>query len=202
MLFEDLDLTKKFTYADYVGWKFTEAVELIKGRVFKMAAPLSNHQKVAGNLFRMIDVYLYRKKCNTYIAPFDVRLIKSLTERKSDADIETVLQPDICVVCDLNKIDRRGCLGAPDLIIEILSKSTASKDVKDKFEVYEESGVKEYWMVSIEEETVLVYRLDNHNRFVAEQRPCVSGDNIKVGIFDDFSIPVEEIFLGIIDFKD
>ena len=62
MLFEDLDSTKKFTYADYVGWKFTEAVELIKGRVFKMAAPLSNNQKVAGNLFRMIDVYLYRKK--------------------------------------------------------------------------------------------------------------------------------------------
>lgn len=138
MLFEDLDLTKKFTYADYVGWKFIEAVELIKGRVFKMAAPLSNYQKVAGNLFRMIDVYLYRKKCNTYFALFDVRLIKSLAERKLDADIETVLQPDICVVCDLNKIDRRGCLGAPDLIIEILSKSTASKDVKDKFEVYEE----------------------------------------------------------------
>ncbi len=78
MRFEDLDISKKFTYADYVTWNFTEVVELIKGRVFKMAAPLSNHQKVAGNLFSIINVYLYRKKCNVYIAPFDVRLTKPL----------------------------------------------------------------------------------------------------------------------------
>ncbi len=112
------------------------------------------------------------------------------------------MQPDVCVICDLTKIDRRGCLGAPDLVIEVLSKSTAAKDVKDKFEVYEESGVKEYWIVSLEDETVLVYRLNETNTYVGDHRPYVSGDNIAVGIFDDFTIPVEEIFLGIIDFKD
>ena len=202
MRFEDLDLTKKFTYADYISWSFSDAVEIIKGRVFKMAAPLSNHQKVAGNIFGIINSFLYRKKCNVYIAPFDVRLPKPLSKRKSDSDIETVLQPDVCIICDLSKIERRGCLGAPDLIIEILSKSTANKDAKDKFEVYEEAGVREYWMVSMQDETVLVYRLNEQNSYVADHRPYVTGDIIRVGIFEDFFIPVEEIFLGTIDFGD
>lgn len=202
MRFEDLDLTKKFTYADYISWSFSDAVEIIRGRVFKMAAPLSNHQKVAGNIFGIFNSFLYRKKCNAYIAPFDVRLPKPLSKRKSDTDIETVLQPDVCIICDLSKIERRGCLGAPDLIIEILSKSTANKDAKDKFEVYEEAGVREYWMVSMQDETVLVYRLNEQNSYVADHRPYVTSDIIRVGIFEDFFIPVEEIFLGTIDFGD
>ena len=201
MEFKDLDSTKEYTYADYVKWTFEEMVELIKGRVFKINTPLTNHQKTSGNLHRLFANYLYKKPCDVYHAPFDVRLPKPLHHRKSDKDITTVVQPDICVICDINKIDRRGCIGAPDLIVEILSKGTAEKDVKGKFQVYEESGVQEYWITSVEDETVLVYRLDKNNSYQADHRPYVQGDFIKVGIFDDFSILVEDIFEGLIDFK-
>ena len=201
MEFKDLDLTKQYTYADYVKWTFSEAVELIKGRVFRMAAPLSNHQQTSGNLHVLFKVFLKSRNCRVFHAPFDVRLVKPLSQRKTDKDIETVIQPDISVVCDTSKIDRRGCIGAPDLIVEILSKGTAAKDVKDKFELYEEAGVLEYWIASVEDETVLVYRLDNDNRYKADHRPYVKGDDIKVGIFDDFAIAVEDIFEGLIDFK-
>ena len=132
MKLSDLDFNKTYTYADYVEWTFDEMVELIKGRIFPMAAPLSNHQKTVGNFHRLFANYLHKKPCNVYPAPFDVRLPKPISQRKTDKDIKTVVQPDIAIICDLAKIDRRGCLGAPDLIVEILSKSTAGKDVKDK----------------------------------------------------------------------
>jgi Uma2 family endonuclease len=201
MKFSDLDLSKSYTYADYVKWTFDEVVELIKGRIIPMAAPLSNHQKTSGNLFRIFGNYLRRKPCHVYSAPFDVRLPKPMSQRKSDKDIETVVQPDISIICDVSKIDRRGCVGAPDLIVEILSKSTAEKDVKDKFEVYEEAGVKEYWIASVEDCTVSVFRLDAQGIYKADHRPYVKGDFIKVGIFEDYSVDVEEIFEGLLDFK-
>ena len=200
MKFTDLDLNKTYTYADYVKWTFDEVVEIIKGRVMPMAAPLSNHQKTSGNLFRLFSNYLHRKSCSVYHAPFDVRLPKPLSHRKTDNDIETVIQPDISIICDLSKIDRRGCVGAPDLIVEILSKGTEKKDVKDKFEVYEEAGVKEYWIASVEDCTVSVFRLDKHGVYKADHRPYVKGDFIRVGIFDDFNVDVEEIFEGLLDF--
>ena len=202
MKFSDLNLDKKYTYADYVKWTFDEAVELIKGRIFKMAAPLSNHQVSSTNFTYLFKRQLKGSSCQVYAAPFDVRLPKPLTHRKSDKDIETVVQPDICVVCDLSKIDRRGCIGAPDLIIEILSKGTASKDVKVKFEVYEESGVKEYWIVSLSDRFVNVFRLNEHGKYVPDNRPYVSSDSIRVGIFPDFSILVDDIFEGLLDFED
>ena len=111
MKISDLDITKTYTYADYLKWTFDETVVLIKGRLFRMAAPLSNHQKVSGNLFFAFQGYLKGKPCNVYAAPFDVRLPKPLSHRWTDADIETVVQPDISIVCDLKKIDRRGCVG-------------------------------------------------------------------------------------------
>ena len=202
MKLSDLNLDKKYTYADYVKWTFDEAVELIKGSVFKMEVPLTNHQGLSGNLVVVIKNYLKGKSYKVYAAPFDVRLPKPLSHRKSDKDIETVVQPDICVVCDLSKIDRRGCIGAPDLIVEILSKGTASKDVKVKFEVYEESGVKEYWIVSLSERFVNVFRLSEQGKYVPDNRPYVSSDNIRVGIFPDFSILVDDIFEGLLDFED
>ena len=202
MKLSDLNLDEKYTYADYVKWTFDEADELIKGNVFKMEVPLTNHQGLSGNLVVLIKNYLKEKPDKVYAAPFDVRLPKPLSQRKSDKDIETVVQPDICVVCDLSKIDRRGCIGAPDLIVEILSKGTASKDVKVKFEVYEESGVKEYWIVSLSERFVNVFRLNEQGKYVPDNRPYVSSDNIRVGIFSDFSILVDDIFEGLLDFED
>ena len=202
MKLSDLNLDKKYTYADYVKWTFDETVELIKGRIFKMEVPLTNHQGLSGNLVVLIKNYLKGKSYKVYAAPFDVRLPKPLSHRKSDEDIEIVVQPDICVVCDLSKIDRRGCVGAPDLIVEILSKGTASKDVKDKFEVYEESGVKEYWIVSLSERFLNVFRLNEQGKYVPDNRPYVSSDIIRVGIFSDFSILVDDIFEGLLDFED
>ena len=202
MKISELNLDKKYTYADYVKWTFDDAVELIKGRIFKMAAPLSNHQDSSTNLNYLFKGHLKGKPCKVYAAPFDVRLPKPLSHRKSDKDIETVVQPDICVVCDLSKIVRRGCVGAPDLIIEILSKGTATKDVKDKFEVYEESGVKEYWIVSLTERLVNVFRLNEEGKYVPDHRPYVPSDTIRVGIFSDFSIVVDDIFEGLLDFED
>lgn len=202
MKLSELNLDKKYTYADYVKWTFEEAVELIKGRIFKMAAPLSNHQDSSLNLATVLKNYVKGKSCKVYAAPFDVRLPKPISQRKTDKDIETVVQPDICIVCDLSKIDRRGCLGAPDLIVEILSKGTASKDVKDKFEVYEESGVREYWIVSLTERLVNVFRLNEQGKYVPDNRPYVPSDTIRVGIFSDFSILVDDIFEGLLDFDD
>jgi Uma2 family endonuclease len=99
---------------------------------------------------------------SSFVAPFDVRLpIKS----KKNTDVGTVVQPDICVICDSNKIDARGCLGAPDLIIEILSQGNSKKEMKDKYEVYEESGVKENWLVDIANECIFVYVLDKSGKY-------------------------------------
>ena len=94
------------------------------------------------------------------------------------------------------------CDGAPDLIIEILSKGTAKTDVKDKYEVYEESGVKEYWLVSIPERVVSVFRLNEQGKYVPDTRPYVPTESIRVGIFNNFSILVDDIFEGLIDFDD
>ncbi len=200
--FSGLDLQKKYTYADYLKWTFDEAVELIKGRIFQMAAPLSNHQIATGRIHTMFSNQLRRKPCRTFVAPFDVRLPKPLSQRKSDEDIETVVQPDVCIICDIKKIDRRGCLGAPDLVVEVLSKSTAAKDIKDKFEVYEESGVREYWIAGVEDQIVNVWRMNEQGKYVPDQRPYVTGDRIRVGIFDDFSVEVDDIFEGLLDFDE
>src|ERR1700712_3703920 len=141
----DLDVNKVYTYADYFKWRFEERVELIKGRIFKMSpAPNRVHQQIAGNIYRRIGNYLEGKKCEVYIAPFDVRLPR---KSKDDKDIITVLQPDVCVICNPAILDDKGCLGAPDLVVETLSPGSSKKEVQNKYEAYEEGGVKEYWIV-------------------------------------------------------
>lgn len=126
----------RYSYADYLGWQMDEMVELIKGKVFRSAAaaPKRIHQKISGKIFNRLFNFLEVQKCEVYEAPFDVRLpIKS---RKNE-DIDTVVQPDICVICDKSKLDDLGCVGAPDLIIEILSPGNNKKELKSKYEVYE-----------------------------------------------------------------
>jgi Uma2 family endonuclease len=153
-----LDPNKRYTYADYLTWRFDELVELIKGKVWRMSpAPLRTHQEVAGNLFALVKPALRGSTCRAYVAPFDVRLTK--TTPNGDAAVETVVQPDICIVCDPSKLDKRGCLGAPDWIIEILSPGNMSHDTKTKFDLYEENGVREYWMVTPGLKNIIVYLL-------------------------------------------
>jgi len=157
--FSELDLSKTYTYADYLTWQFSERVELIKGWIYKMSpAPRRVHQKIQGNLFLEIGNFFRKKDCDVYQSPFDVRLIKN--KGKKDDKIETVVQPDICVICDQEKLDDRGCLGAPDLIIEVLSVSTMKKDYNEKFNLYEENKVKEYWLVNPEGRSLQIFYLD------------------------------------------
>lgn len=154
-----LDLNGVYSYKDYLTWNFQERIELIKGKIFKMSpAPRRIHQEISLKLVLQIGLFLRNKPCKLYDAPFDVRLVN----RNTPLDIETytVVQPDLCVICDESKLDDRGCVGVPDLIVEILSPSTSKKDAKDKFQLYQESGVREYWMVHIEEKLVDVFRLE------------------------------------------
>lgn len=154
-----LDLNKTYTYADYLTWKFSERVELIRGWVYKMSpAPKRIHQKVESNLHIEIGSFFKKSKCDVYESPFDVRLIKN--KGRSDNEIVTVVQPDICVVCDLSKLDDKGCVGAPDLIIEVLSPSTIKRDYTEKYNLYEENGVKEYWIANPEGKSLQIFYLE------------------------------------------
>lgn len=192
--FEDLDPSATYTFADYLTWKFTERVEIIRGKLFKMAMPSEKHQRVSSNLHRLFANYLYKKPCRVYHPPFDVRLEKPLHHRKiMDKSVYTVVQPDITVVCDLSKIDNKGCMGAPDLIIEILSPSTGSKDLKDKKEVYEFSEVPEYWIVHPQDQTVIVYILSEQKKYVIDNI-YASKDTIKVHVFEDMIVDLTDVF--------
>ena len=150
---------KHYTYADYLTWPDDARYELIDGEAFLMApAPLIEHQEVAGEVFRQLANQLDGKPCRPYIAPVDVRLPRN---DEADAAIDTVVQPDVLVVCDPSKIDRRGVRGAPDWLLEVLSPSTAAHDQIAKRRTYERAGVREYWLVHPSDRTLTVYVLDN-----------------------------------------
>ena len=184
-----LDVTKTYTYSDYLLWEFSERVELIKGKIFKMSpAPSRKHQSISRELFLAIGVTLKKQKCQIYAAPFDVRLSK----KKKDKLIETVVQPDICVICDIVKLDDRGCLGAPDLIVEILSPSTKKKDITDKYVLYEQNEVKEYWIVDVINQTLLKYVLQN-KKYVGEKILDAS-ENVTSTVFPNLTIELSEVF--------
>ncbi|MBS1508647.1 MAG: Uma2 family endonuclease [Bacteroidetes bacterium] len=194
MKVEEPDLSGSYNYSDYVTWQLPDMVELIRGKIFKMSpAPSSRHQKVSLSLVLKIGNYLKDKNCQLFPAPFDVRLPLS-SKQKSDKEIITVVQPDLCVICDPDKIDERGCLGAPDWIIEILSPHTSTKDLREKFDVYEEAGVKEYWVIHPQEQTVLVYLLNDHGRYEGTLKPYVRTDHLSPATLPGLTIALEEIF--------
>ncbi len=188
--FKDLDLNGSYTYADYLKWKFEERLELFRGKIFKMSpAPNRYHQDISGNLYFNLAKVLKKGRCSLYAAPFDVRLVKT---KANDATIITVVQPDLCVICDVNKLDDKGCIGAPDLIIEILSPGNTKKEMGIKFELYEENEVKEYWIIDPTEKTVLMYVL-NEKKFIG-LKPFIEDNNIKSTLFPDLNFPLSEIF--------
>jgi len=151
---------REYTYADYLTWEFDHMVELIRGKIFKMSpAPTSFHQQVLGNLFLYVGNYLKKKRCKVYIAPFDVVL--PVQNRKKKEACDTVVQPDLCVLCDLTTLDEAGYFGPPEWIVEILSPHTSKKDLQLKYDVYEEAGVKEYWIVMPSEKLVEVFVLED-----------------------------------------
>jgi len=184
--------TERYSYADYLTWSDEERWELIDGIPYDMSpAPGVVHQRLSGELFRQLANFLKGKPCQVFSAPFDVRL--SDKTQTSDNYIDTVVQPDLLVVCDKTKLDGKGCNGAPDLIIEILSPSTAAKDFKLKFELYERYGVKEYWMVHPAEQTLLVYKQDDKGKYGVEDR-YAGDDKVPVPMLGELIIDLGEVF--------
>ena len=150
---------KHYTYADYLQWPDDTRYELIDGEAFRMApTPLIEHQEIAGEVYCQLANQLDGQPCRPYIAPVDVRLPRA---DEADAAIDTVVQPDVLVVCDPHKIDRRGVRGAPDWVLEVLSPSTAAHDQIAKRRTYERAGVRDYWLVHPGDRTLTVYLLEN-----------------------------------------
>lgn len=186
----DFSYSGVYTYADYIKWTIEERIELIKGKIFRMSpAPNTVHQILVGNLFSVLRSCLKGNSCQVFFSPFDVRLPKWSNDNEA---ITTVVQPDLCVICDPKKIDKRGCLGAPDIVVEILSPSNNSKELKNKYEVYEEAGVKEYWIVSPQDHSFLVYTLTN-NKYVPS-RLMAEGDIVTSTVLDGFSLDLQSLF--------
>jgi len=187
-----LDPNGTYTYADYLLWQFEERVELLRGKIRQITTPSRNHQGISGNLLRNIANALWKHPCKVYVAPFDVRL--SRFDKIRNQDVTTVVQPDLCVICDPAKLDDRGCIGAPDLIVEILSPGNSRTEMKDKFELYQEAGVLEYWVVSPIEKTIQVWKLNEQQIYIGLQ-PKVEGDLLTTPIIANLEVDVTEVFL-------
>jgi Uma2 family endonuclease len=190
-----LDLNKRYTYADYLTWVFDERLELIKGWIYKMSpAPKRKHQAVSGNLFFEMKKYFNSCDCKVYEAPFDVRLKKN---KGSDAEVDTVVQPDISVFCDLSKLDDRGAIDAPDLVVEITSDSTMKKDYNEKFNIYEENNVQEYWIVNPDLKSMELFKANN------SKLESVGVFNVNDGVTEVSSVLFPELTVNLIEiFKD
>jgi len=181
----------KFTYGDYVNWPEDERWELIDGYAYNMSpAPSRRHQQISRDLEFQIVSFLVDKPCEVYDAPFDVRLPEA---DEKDENVETVVQPDIVVVCDENKLDDKGCRGAPDLIIEILSPATAAKDMKTKLSLYEKHGVKEYWVVHPTDNVIMVFKLGK-NKMYGKPEVYTEEDKIKTAILEGLEIDLGKVF--------
>jgi len=171
----------RYTYADYLKWDEDTRAEIIDGRVFMMAAPNREHQRLLGELYGRLWAFLGGKPCQAYPAPFSVRLAE-----------DTVLEPDITVVCDPARLDAQGCVGAPDFVIEILSPSTAFIDNTVKLQKYREAGVKEYWIVDGEKRTVQVNLLRG-GLYVSQIYG--SAASLPVSVLGGCVIHLKEVFL-------
>jgi len=190
-LVEEPDPSLTYSYADYMQWKFKERLELFRGKIYKMGAPNTLHQVVGGKLYNEFYNYLKGKFCRVFIAPFDIRL--PIKNKKKDNEITTVVQPDVCIVCDPSKVDERGVCGAPDLVIEILSPGNSKKEVRDKYELYEEAGVKEYWVVNPTEQNLVVFNLTAEGKY-GNARMYTNGDKLEAKVLPGYVIDVTEIF--------
>jgi Uma2 family endonuclease len=180
-----LDLNAEYSDVDYFAWQLSEAVELIKGKIFPMSpAPNVKHQRISRDLSYIINTFFRYKSCELFIAPFDVHL--------SSNGSHSVVQPDLCVVCDKQKLTTQACVGAPDWIIEILSEGNSKKEIRLKYQLYEESGVSEYWLVYPYEQVISQFFLNGSNYVL---KSTYAEDEIAIPIlFPDLKINLAEIF--------
>ncbi len=188
-----LDLSKEYTYADYLTWRLKDRIELIAGRIFRMSpAPSSGHQQIVSALHGNFYQYLKKRSCRVFPSPFDVVL------PSPSGNLDTVVQPDITVICDLSKITKRGCLGAPDLVVEVVSKASLKKDLHEKYALYESCGIKEYWLVLPAEPSLIIFTLDDSGTYRAA-KPFTRGDKIACHSLPGLEIDVDEIFPDVIE---
>jgi Uma2 family endonuclease len=191
MALPQLEQETNYTYADYLDWD-EGRWELIDGKLWNMTpAPSRLHQEISGDLFYALYEFFKDKDCTVYMAPFDVRLPDNVT--LEDYKVTTVVQPDIFVICDQSKLDDRGCVGSPDLIIEILSPSTAAKDLKVKRALYEKHGVQEYWLVHPTDQVVMSYQLDEDGQYGKAQ--IFDREDILQSVqFEELKIQLSSVF--------
>jgi Uma2 family endonuclease len=190
-----LDPDGTYSYADYLTWQFEETIELIRGKIMLMSpAPNVKHQRLSRNLLLIIGNYLHKSPCQVFHAPFDVSLYNSRKSKLADREIFTVVQPDLCVVCAPEKLTVQGCSGAPDWIIEILSAGNTKKEMHLKYELYQENGVTEYWLVYPYEQAVYQFIL-NAQTEKYELYAMYAGDDIaKPALFPELAIDLADVF--------
>lgn len=184
----------KYSYADYLTWPEDERWQIIDGIAYLQATPTPLHQEILGGLFAQFHHYLVGKSCKVYPAPFSVRLMTE--DETRNEDINKVVEPDITIVCDKSKIDGKGCKGAPDLIVEIISPSSIKMDRFIKFNKYEKAGVREYWIVEPEGKLVSVFVLQDDQRYGRPEIYTEDG-KINVSIFPELMVDLELIFDGV-----
>ena len=187
---------KRYSYADYLTWTDDVMREIIDGVVYAFAAPVLKHALIVGTFFGNTFSFIKKKKgkCKVFSAPFDVRLPK---ENVTDNDkIFDVVQPDICVVCDPSKLDEAGCIGAPDLIVEVSSPSTSKRDLNLKFSLYERAGVKEYWVVYPKAQALSVFILQPDGKYDDGKTYDVRFETTKVPVktLKGLAIDLKELF--------
>ncbi len=182
-----------YTYGDYRNWPEDERWELIEGTAWNMSpAPNRYHQGYLTNLLVQLAPFFEKHPCKLYTAPFDV-LLPDFAEEKED-NVTTVVQPDISVICDRNKLTFKGCTGAPDWIIEILSPFTLRKDSAIKFDLYQRHKVKEYWIVDPGSKTVQVYVLDDSGQFPESPGLYTERDTISCTVIEGLSVDLGRVF--------
>lgn len=181
----------RYTFADFLAWDEGKHSEIINGEAFIMATPSRIHQEISGELFRQLANFLVGKPCKVYPAPFGVRLFEQ--DGNSPEDVDTVVEPDISVVCDKSKLDKHGCKGAPDFIAEVLSPSTQRHDQLVKLNLYQRAGVREYWIVDPENRTVRVMLRADDNTLRTHEI-YKQEDIAKVDVLDGCFIELNKVF--------
>ncbi len=180
----------RYTMADVLTWDEQDHRELIEGVPVEMPMPLRIHQEVRGNLGIQLANYARGKVCEVFFVPLAVRLFERDGDRPEDVD--TMVVPDIIVVCDPSKLDDIGCKGAPDLVMEILSPSTTRHDKFTKFNLYQRAGVREYWIVDPGDKTVQVFVLEDGH--YAAKDFGAAGDQVRVNVLEDYTIDLSQVF--------
>jgi Uma2 family endonuclease len=182
---------ERYTFADCLTWGVDERIEIVDGEAVMMAPPTTAHQLISGEMFRQLANYLEGKKCRAIPAPFAVRLFEK--DGDSPEDVDTMVEPDISVVCDSSRLDKHGCKGAPDMVVEILSPSTQRHDRLVKLGLYQRARVREYWIVNPEDQTVQVMLLDDGG--VLQLHEVYDRQSVaKVNVLDGCFIELSKVF--------